>query len=110
LATGVEKTIRFSVGFITLQISYGENEVLSDCRLAVAAAVSGLKLILIVYLSFDIVILPNKNAYVNQMGYGLGSAMKTKLYTNGAVIGQRKGLSKVGRNTKAISNLQLGDI
>ncbi len=66
MATGVEKTIRFSVGFITLQISYGENVVLSDCRLAVAAAVSGLKLILIVYLSFDIIILPKKNAYVNQ--------------------------------------------
>jgi hypothetical protein len=44
------------------------------------------------------------------MHYGLGSAMKTKLNTNGAVIGQRKGLSKVGRNTKVISNCQLGDI
>jgi hypothetical protein len=44
------------------------------------------------------------------MHYPLGSAMKAKLSTNGAVIGQRKGLSKVGRNTKAISNLQLGDI
>jgi hypothetical protein len=32
------------------------------------------------------------------MHYGLGSAMKTKLNTNGAVIGQRKGLSKVGSN------------
>jgi hypothetical protein len=41
------------------------------------------------------------------MHYGLGSAMKTKLNTNGAVIRQRKGLSKVGRNTKAIFNFQL---
>jgi choriolysin H len=32
------------------------------------------------------------------MHYGLGSAMKTKLNTNGAVIGQRKGLSKAGSN------------
>lgn len=32
------------------------------------------------------------------MHYGLGREMKTKLNTNGAVIGQRKGLSQVSFN------------
>jgi hypothetical protein len=32
------------------------------------------------------------------MHYGLGREMTTKLSTNGAVIGQRKGLSQVGLN------------
>jgi hypothetical protein len=39
------------------------------------------------------------------MHYPLGITMTPKKDTNGAVIGQRKGLSQVSRNTKAIFKL-----